>query len=345
MSGRTPPSSPRPTTWVEKSQCSTMPGELDHALELQLAPAPADLRRAQGVDQLAGLAAELVGAGGHGAHLLAQPRVGRLALPLDRAQLPLDALQRRRHRVEQLPDGRGAGRGVAIGLGGERGRGLLEPALGERDELLRVVRQRVRRQRGERLLQLDVARGEQLLAAGVRHALALQCGLGGRRRGLRRPQPLLDALVGAAELVEPRAQPAALGPQARGFGAERRRRVGRGPCGVGHRGPCARTRQQPRAHRAEADAHREPEQQHRNNIHVIQGAPGPRQFREARSGQPRSWASNARFTSSPQRNPPSVPSVRTTRWHGTNSAAALRAHAAAAARTAAGRPDLAAYSV
>ena len=37
--------------------------------------------------------------------------------------------------------------------------------------------------------------------------------------------------------------------------------------------------------------------------------------------------------------------MRSTRWQGTNSAAALRAQADAAARTAAGRPDLAAYSV
>jgi hypothetical protein len=34
-----------------------------------------------------------------------------------------------------------------------------------------------------------------------------------------------------------------------------------------------------------------------------------------------------------------------TRWHGTNSAAALRAHACAAARTAVGRPAFAANSV
>ena len=58
-----------------------------------------------------------------------------------------------------------------------------------------------------------------------------------------------------------------------------------------------------------------------------------------------SWSSNHRFTGSPQRNPPSDPSLRSTRWHGTNSAAALRAHADAAARTAAGRPTFAAYSV
>ncbi len=58
-----------------------------------------------------------------------------------------------------------------------------------------------------------------------------------------------------------------------------------------------------------------------------------------------SCASNQRFTCSPQRNPPSVPSLRSTRWHGTKSAAALRAQAEAAARTAAGRPAFAANSV
>ena len=278
MSGRTPPSSPCPTTWVEKSQCSTMPGELDHALQLQLAPAPADLWGAQGVDELAGFAAELVRAGGHGAHLLAQPRVGRLALLLHRAQLALDALQRGRHRVEQLPDRGGARRGVAVGLGGERGRRLLQPALGERDELLGVVRQRVGRERGERLLQLRVARGEQLFAPGVAARSLSRAASVDAAAASARAQPFEHALVGAAELVEPGAQAAALGPEPSGFGAQGRRGVGRGAGGLGHRGPCARGRQQPRAQRAEPDAHREPEQQHRNNIHVIQRAPGLRQF-------------------------------------------------------------------
>jgi hypothetical protein len=58
-----------------------------------------------------------------------------------------------------------------------------------------------------------------------------------------------------------------------------------------------------------------------------------------------SWSSSHRFTGSPQRNPPSEPSLRSTRWHGTNSAAALRAHADAAARIAVGRPAFVAYSV
>ena len=75
------------------------------------------------------------------------------------------------------------------------------------------------------------------------------------------------------------------------------------------------------------------------------GAGPPCCKRSDRAQRCASWSSSHRFTGSPQRNPPSDPSLRSTRWHGTNSAAALRAHADAAARTAAGRPAFAAYSV
>ncbi len=47
----------------------------------------------------------------------------------------------------------------------------------------------------------------------------------------------------------------------------------------------------------------------------------------------------------PQRKPPRLPSVRITRWQGTKSAAALKAQALAAARTAFAFPESAAYSV
>ena len=47
----------------------------------------------------------------------------------------------------------------------------------------------------------------------------------------------------------------------------------------------------------------------------------------------------------PQRKPPRLPSVRTTRWQGTNRAAALNAQALAAARTALELPESSAYSV
>ena len=63
MSGRIAPSSPAADDLGGEVAVLDHPGELDHALELQLAPPPADLRRAQGVDQLTGLAAELLGAG------------------------------------------------------------------------------------------------------------------------------------------------------------------------------------------------------------------------------------------------------------------------------------------
>ena len=43
--------------------------------------------------------------------------------------------------------------------------------------------------------------------------------------------------------------------------------------------------------------------------------------RQARATDSR--ASKARLTSSPQANPPRAPPVRSTRWHGTNSAGAL----------------------
>ena len=44
-----------------------------------------------------------------------------------------------------------------------------------------------------------------------------------------------------------------------------------------------------------------------------------------------SWSSSQRLTGVPQRKPPRPPSEPSTRWQGTNSAVALRAHALAAA--------------
>ncbi len=58
-----------------------------------------------------------------------------------------------------------------------------------------------------------------------------------------------------------------------------------------------------------------------------------------------SWSSSHRLIGNPQRKPPSAPPMRRIRWHGTKSAAALRAHALAAARVASGRPERAANSV
>jgi hypothetical protein len=57
-----------------------------------------------------------------------------------------------------------------------------------------------------------------------------------------------------------------------------------------------------------------------------------------------SWSSSQRLTGVPQRKPVSPPLEPITRWQGTNSAAALRAQALAAARIAVGRPQRAANS-
>ena len=56
-------------------------------------------------------------------------------------------------------------------------------------------------------------------------------------------------------------------------------------------------------------------------------------------GRWRSRSSRLPLTASPQRKPPRVPSVRITRWQGTNRAAALNAQALAAARTALALPE------
>ncbi len=61
-------------------------------------------------------------------------------------------------------------------------------------------------------------------------------------------------------------------------------------------------------------------------------------------GRLASWSSNHRLTTRPQRKPPRRPSPRTTRWQGTNNAAALRWQADPTARAAPARPQRAASS-
>ena len=364
------------------------PGELNHSFELQLAPPAADLRCAEGIDQRLRLVLQLLGTGAHGVDLLPQPDVGALALLLDVPQLALDPLQRCRHRVEQCADRPVAHRGVARQRGGR----LLDPALRQRDELLVVRRQRVRREGTEGPRELLVPAGEQLLSAGRALAFGAQRG-GGRRRLRLGPAQLRQRLVvRGAQIGQALQEARALGPDGGGVGAQRDRRVGRGPGGV--RGRRAEPQAQQHPARAGTDEHPGEQEQGGNGVHARRvpvrtdrtgrGTPGgtvngtgesPNGRTCGRRGAPRdcskvallqsdwsratllqsarppgrqrcaSWSSNHRFTGSPQRNPPSDPSLRSTRWHGTNSAAALRAHADAAARTAAGRPAFAAYSV
>ena len=116
-------------------------GGLDHPAQLQLAPAPADLRRAQGGDELRGLRTQLLGGLAHRRDLLQQGRVRALAAALDLADLRLDLAERLPQRPDQALDRLLALVQVAAGLGGR----LLEPGLGQPDERLVVAGQRLAR--------------------------------------------------------------------------------------------------------------------------------------------------------------------------------------------------------
>ena len=106
MSGRTPrPStagSARGNLGVEIAVLDHA-GQLDDALQVHLAPAAADLRRAQGAGERAGLPAEFRRDPVQRGDLLAESGVGADPVPLDLVQPPLDPLQgvRRGHRARR----------------------------------------------------------------------------------------------------------------------------------------------------------------------------------------------------------------------------------------------------
>ena len=77
-----------------KSQCSTIPAQLDHAAELDLAPAPADVRRAQRGDEVPRLGAEPLLIGAQLADALGQRPVCLLAHALDALELGVHPLER-----------------------------------------------------------------------------------------------------------------------------------------------------------------------------------------------------------------------------------------------------------
>ena len=171
-------------------------GGFHHPAQLQLAPAPADLRRAQGGDELRGLRTQLLGGLAHGGDLLQQGRVRALAAALDLADLRLDLAERLLDRPDQALDRLLALVQVAAGLGGR----LLQPGLGQPDERLVVAGQRLAGQRRERV--------PQPLLAGP---LGVQ---GGRRRrglGLGHPGAVLGAVLLGAQPLGPGAQRVPLG--------------------------------------------------------------------------------------------------------------------------------------
>ena len=108
------------------------PRELDDALELDLAPAAAHVRRAERGAEVSGLGAELLLPLRQRLHLLGQRPVGTLALLVEGLRLLLEDLQRRRDRVElrtgELEEGVVVPLERLGGESAERGRELLRAA-------------------------------------------------------------------------------------------------------------------------------------------------------------------------------------------------------------------------
>ena len=99
------------------------PGQLDDALQLDLAPAAADLRAAQRPGQRPGLVRQLRRRPVQRRDLLPQRGVGADPVPLDLAQLALDPLQGVAGGAQQRPDRR---RRVPVGRRGD-GAGPAQP--------------------------------------------------------------------------------------------------------------------------------------------------------------------------------------------------------------------------
>ena len=117
-------------------------GRLDRVAQRHLAPAAPRLRRPQRGDQVPGLLLQLLVAEVQRGHALVQRGVGALALDFHVPQPALVTGQGLAQRVQQLRD-----RLLALGEVALRGRAdLVELGVGQREELLVVLRQRLRRQ-------------------------------------------------------------------------------------------------------------------------------------------------------------------------------------------------------
>ena len=138
---------------------------LDHAPELDLAPAAAHLRRAERLHQVPGLGLQRLLGLRHRPDLLDQPGVGRDALLLDLLQLAVDPRERlldRPHQVaHRLLPSFEVRRGALLKLA--------ELGLGEREEALVVLPERLGGERGEGVAQtgLGALKQRDLFAGGA----------------------------------------------------------------------------------------------------------------------------------------------------------------------------------
>ncbi len=145
-------------------------GHLDHAAQLDLAPAAAHVRLAQGLHEVRGLVAKLVLHFRHLRELLADLAVGFLARLLQRADLLVHLVERGLHRSDQRVDRDLALLEVALGALLE----LRERGLGEVEERLVVASQRVGRKRLEAVLEGALRLGDELQLLGRLLALLLE---------------------------------------------------------------------------------------------------------------------------------------------------------------------------
>ena len=162
------------------------PGRFDRALELQLAPAAADLRSAEGIHELSSLAPQLIGGRPHSGQVLAKSRIGRGAHPLGRRQLLLHPLERLAQWLDHRLDRQLAL--LEIPVGGRARMRELGLSLGHQG--FAVAGERLPGQRAERFTQLVFGALDVLSPFGRRGALGVQYGaksgdLGGRGSGGR----------------------------------------------------------------------------------------------------------------------------------------------------------------
>jgi hypothetical protein len=172
-------------------------GHLDHALELQFAPAAARLRRAQGLDQVAGLVAQLVLGAGQRTHLLGQRGIGIDARLL---QALLICCSNFSSEVftgatsSPMACWRFSSSPFAAPAALQRGAGKFE-------EALVVLRQRIGRKRLEGVGEAGAGRFQRGLALGEQGALAFQLAL---QRGAAYRQRRLLAAQGRQFRLAPR---------------------------------------------------------------------------------------------------------------------------------------------
>ena len=146
------------------------PGQLDHALQLQFAPASADARPLERVDQAAGLAAQFLAGRVERGDTLDERRARLGPAPFGFPDLAIHLIERSRKRREQALD-----RLLArVEVGGGFGARFAQPRFRQIEKRPVVGLERLGRQRLERLAQLRVGLLVKPGALGGEGPLALQ---------------------------------------------------------------------------------------------------------------------------------------------------------------------------